>query len=121
MLYEIEEALGIDSPRLPSSLGSAPRHRCAGRRPANAAGLLTGLSLLLTGLTVLLLGVHADIGLRVGPGAVGYLVIVVAAMVHSPRCADGATAAEEMSINDRDNDVYKAYILRTFTSPGSPA
>ena len=73
VLDEIEHTLSLDSPRLASSLRAArPRHwRSLGGQ------LLADLSLLLTGLAVVLIGVHANSGVGIAVGLIGYTLVVV--------------------------------------------
>ena len=73
VLDEIEHTLSLDSPRLASSLRAArPRHWWS-----LSGQLLADLSLLLTGLAVMLIGVHANSGVGIAVGVIGYVVVVV--------------------------------------------
>jgi hypothetical protein len=70
VLDEIEFTLSLDSPRLASSLRTArPRSPLAGQ-------VAVDLSLVLTGLIVLLIGVHANNGIGVALGVIGYAFVV---------------------------------------------
>jgi hypothetical protein len=82
-LNEIEHTLSLDSPRLASSLRAArPRHWWS-----LGGQLLADLSLLLTGLAVVLIGVHANSGVGIAVGLIGYALVVVSvhAMVSTAR------------------------------------
>jgi hypothetical protein len=74
VLEEIEYALSVDSHRLASSLGAARPHDGWSTRSSPGGQLLVDLSLLLTGLTVLLIGVHANSGVGIAVGLIGYAV-----------------------------------------------